>query len=87
MPGWAFHNWPVGLMDKASAPGAGDSRFESWAGHYDALFEEKISQDDRELVNIPRRTPLQRPRGGAKARPALAREGLPHFLGPHPRHG
>ena len=26
-------NWPVGLMDKASASGAGDSRFESWAGH------------------------------------------------------
>ena len=25
--------WPVGLMDKASASGAGDSRFESWAGH------------------------------------------------------
>ena len=25
---------PVGLMDKASASGAGDSRFESWAGHY-----------------------------------------------------
>ena len=25
-------NWPVGLMDKASASGAGDSRFESWAG-------------------------------------------------------
>ena len=24
--------WPVGLMDKASAPGAGYSRFESWAG-------------------------------------------------------
>ena len=24
--------WPVGLMDKASASGAGDSRFESWAG-------------------------------------------------------
>ena len=23
----------VGLMDKASAPGAGDSRFESWADH------------------------------------------------------
>ena len=23
---------PVGLMDKASASGAGDSRFESWAG-------------------------------------------------------
>ena len=25
--------WPVGLMDKASASGAGDSRLESWAGH------------------------------------------------------
>ena len=24
--------WPVGPMDKASASGAGDSRFESWAG-------------------------------------------------------
>ena len=24
---------PVGLMDKASASGAGDSRLESWAGH------------------------------------------------------
>ena len=24
---------PVGLMDKASASRAGDSRFESWAGH------------------------------------------------------
>ena len=41
-PGWprglesgtvALSYWPVGLMDKASAPGAGDSRFESWAGH------------------------------------------------------
>ena len=27
-------SWPVGLMDKASASGAGDSRFESWAGHF-----------------------------------------------------
>ena len=25
--------WPVGLMDKASASGAGDSRFESRVGH------------------------------------------------------
>ena len=25
---------PVGLMDKASASGAGDSRLESWAGHF-----------------------------------------------------
>ena len=25
--------WPVGLMDKMSAPGAGNPRFESWAGH------------------------------------------------------
>ena len=29
-----MNNWPVGLMDKASASGAGDSRFESWAGHF-----------------------------------------------------
>ena len=27
-----FFDRPVGLMDKASASGAGDSRFESWAG-------------------------------------------------------
>lgn len=32
-PSCAFFKWPVGLMDKASASGAGDSRFESWAGH------------------------------------------------------
>ena len=25
---------PVGLMDKVSASGAGDSRLESWAGHF-----------------------------------------------------
>ena len=31
--GSACGYWPVGLMDKASASGAGDSRFESWAGH------------------------------------------------------
>ena len=42
-PGLAYDNWPVGLMDKASAPGAGDSRFESWAGHYDALPEEGLA--------------------------------------------
>ena len=29
----AIISWPVGLMDKASASGAGDSRLESWAGH------------------------------------------------------
>ena len=28
-----FPHGPVGLMDKASASGARDSRFESWAGH------------------------------------------------------
>ena len=28
-----FANWPVGLMDKAPASGAGDSRLESCAGH------------------------------------------------------
>ena len=27
------NKWSVGLMDKASASGAGDSRFESWADH------------------------------------------------------
>ena len=29
----AIISWPVGLMDKASASGDGDSRLESWAGH------------------------------------------------------
>ena len=29
----SFPHGPVGLMDKASASGAGDSRLESWAGH------------------------------------------------------
>ena len=32
---------PVGLMDKVSASGAGDSRFESWAGHF-VLFRHKM---------------------------------------------
>ena len=39
--------WPVGLMDKASASGAGHSRFESWAGHVFA----------RKLASIPPRKP------------------------------
>jgi hypothetical protein len=34
--------WPVGLMDKASASGAGDSRFESWAGHLERAGEAHI---------------------------------------------
>ena len=34
-----FIEWPVGLMDKASASGAGDSRFESWAGHISHSYE------------------------------------------------
>ena len=33
---------PVGLMYKASAPGAGDSRFESWAGQF-IVFIQKDS--------------------------------------------
>ena len=38
IPGaWQHHQGSVGLMDKASASGAGDSRFESWAGHLWAL--------------------------------------------------
>ena len=32
---------PAGLMDKASASGAGDSRFESWAGHAASLLSSK----------------------------------------------
>ena len=48
---------PVGLMDKASASGAGDSRFESWAGHLlvltqkDPILESKACQD---YVAIPK---------------------------------
>ena len=30
--------WPVSLMDKASASGARDSRFESWVGHRCSFF-------------------------------------------------
>ena len=37
-------NWPVGLMDKASASGAGDSRFESWAGHLVMLMNLKAGR-------------------------------------------
>ena len=33
------HHWPVGLMDKALAPGAGDSRFESWADHWASALQ------------------------------------------------
>ena len=32
-PRTCANNWPVGLMDKTSVPGAGDFGFESWAGH------------------------------------------------------
>ena len=41
----------VGLMDKALAPGAGDSRFESWAGHFfvfiqkDSILDSVSCQD------------------------------------------
>ena len=34
MHSYIFNFWPAGLMDKASASGAGDSRFESWADHW-----------------------------------------------------
>ena len=35
---------PVGLMDKASASGAGDSRFESWAGHtFQCYFKVRVA--------------------------------------------
>ena len=38
---WHFIKWPVGPMDKASASGAGDSRFESWAGHSHASAQKQ----------------------------------------------
>ena len=37
--------WPVGLMDKASASGAGDSRFESWVGHYAKTANRLVAGD------------------------------------------
>ena len=43
--------WPVGLMDKASASGAGDSRLESWAGQVMNYFTHcKPSQNILGLV-------------------------------------
>ena len=49
--------WPVGLMDKASASGAGDSRFESWTGHLlpsSAIQLVGVRDDDRDAkVGLP----------------------------------
>lgn len=45
---------PVGLMDKASASGAGDSRFESWAGH---CFR-RISRTGVGLRDVDHKPPL-----------------------------
>ena len=42
--------WPVGLMDKASASGAGDSRFESWAGQACLQEIKKIQKGGQEKV-------------------------------------
>ena len=36
------HSRPVGLMDKASASGAGESRFESWAGQFAGIRQVRI---------------------------------------------
>jgi hypothetical protein len=44
--------WPVGLMDKASASGAGDSRFESWAGHFGTHYWRQFR------ARMPFRTPM-----------------------------
>ena len=67
MPGWVSHNWPVGLMDKASAPGAGDSRLESWAGHYDALPEERLAWTIANWLACRRTHPVQTPWGSEGA--------------------
>ena len=37
-----IRKWPVGPTDKASASGAGDSRFESWAGHINACAHRDV---------------------------------------------
>ena len=42
-PNWDTRS--VGLMDKASASGAGDSRFESWADHWLGSGESHPSQE------------------------------------------
>ena len=48
--GWSFRHdlhGSVGLMDKASASGAGDSRFESWADHM--IDSDSDAKDDAML--------------------------------------
>ena len=45
--------WPVGLMVKASASGAGDSRFESWAGHF-ALSQDAVLRIRRKRPKLAR---------------------------------
>ena len=49
----------VGLMDKASAPGAGDSRFESWADHEHPLVDGQ-QEDHRASPRQTFRHPAQR---------------------------
>ena len=56
--------WPVGLMDKASASGAGDSRFESWAGHM-LILRSVITLDDSD--QFPASEPIFRQNGETQA--------------------
>ena len=44
--------WSVGLMDKASASGAGDSRLESWADHYTSVPCCHWSEQRGAVVNL-----------------------------------
>ncbi len=49
---------PVGLMDKASAPGVGDSRFESWAGHFSCCWRARATYHTRTHVPFNSSVPV-----------------------------
>ena len=50
--------WPVGLMDKVSASGAGDSRYESWAGQLICGVASSIRMlECNALINPPATSP------------------------------
>ena len=65
--GLKLHNWPVGPMDKASASGAGDSRFESWAGHMCAPRFRPVKSGD-----VPRHNSVALVDGAAATETLLA---------------
>ena len=49
----AIISWPAGLMDKASASGAGDSRLKSWAGHDHAAHARQRAAASASLLSHP----------------------------------